>query len=52
MKAEDILRLKNLGEETSVQFKERIIDKYDAGCELVAKGKRAKRIASTTSAAH
>ena len=36
MKAEDILRLKNLGEETSVQFKERIIDKYDAGCELVA----------------
>ncbi len=36
MKAEEILRLRNQGEETKVQFKERISDKYDSGCELVA----------------
>ena len=36
MTTEDILRLRNLGEASKVQFKERILDKYDIGCELVA----------------
>lgn len=36
MTAEDILRLRDLGEVSKVQFKERILDKYDIGCELVA----------------
>ena len=36
MTTEDILRLRNLGESSKVQFKERILDKYDIGCELVA----------------
>lgn len=33
---EDILKLRDLGEVSQVQFKERILDKYDIGCELVA----------------
>jgi predicted HTH transcriptional regulator len=36
MKAEDILKLRDLGEDSKIQFKERILDKYDVGCELVA----------------
>ncbi|MBS6238332.1 MAG: putative DNA binding domain-containing protein [Bacteroides sp.] len=36
MTAEDILKLRDLGEVSKVQFKERILDKYDMGCELVA----------------
>ena len=36
MTTEDILRLRDLGEVSKVQFKERILDKYDVGCELVA----------------
>lgn len=36
MTTEDILRLRDLGEISKVQFKERILDKYDIGCELVA----------------
>lgn len=36
MTAEDIINLRNKGEETKVQFKERIGDKYDIGCEMVA----------------
>lgn len=32
----DILKLRDLGEVSKVQFKERILDKYDIGCELVA----------------
>ena len=36
MDKEDIMKLRDLGEVTKVQFKERINDKYDAGCELVA----------------
>ena len=36
MTTEDILKLRNLGEVSKVQFKERILDKYDIGCELVA----------------
>ena len=36
MTTEDILRLRDLGEASKVQFKERILDKYDIGCELVA----------------
>ena len=36
MTTEDILRLRALGEVSKVQFKERILDKYDIGCELVA----------------
>ena len=36
MKTEDILRLRDRGEASKVQFKERILDKYDIGCELVA----------------
>lgn len=36
MTTEDILRLRDLGEVSKVQFKERILDKYDIGCELVA----------------
>ena len=31
-----MLRLRGLGEVSKVQFKERILDKYDIGCELVA----------------
>ncbi len=33
---EDILRLQTTAEETRLQLKERIKDKYDIGCELVA----------------
>lgn len=36
MTTEDIQKLRNLGEVSKVQFKERILDKYDIGCELVA----------------
>lgn len=36
MTTEDILRLRDLGEVSKVQFKERILDKYDIGCEMVA----------------
>ena len=36
MDIDDIMKLRNLGEVTRVQFKERINDKYDVGCELVA----------------
>jgi predicted HTH transcriptional regulator len=38
MTKEDILHLCNLGEQTTVQFKERITpdNKYDVGCEMVA----------------
>lgn len=36
MTTEDILQLRDLGEKSKVQFKERIMDKYDTGCELVA----------------
>ena len=31
MTTEDILRLRDLGEVSKVQFKERILDKYDIG---------------------
>lgn len=30
------MKLRDLGEVSKVQFKERILDKYDIGCELVA----------------
>lgn len=33
---QDILNLIKTGETSSVQFKERILDKYDIGCEMVA----------------
>ena len=36
MTTEDILRLRDLGEVSKVQFKERILDTYDTGCELAA----------------
>lgn len=36
MTTEDILQLRNRGEVSKVQFKERFLDKYDIGCELVA----------------
>ena len=36
MTAEELLKLRDLGEVSKVQFKERILDKYDIGCELVA----------------
>ncbi len=36
MDISDILTLQQCGEETRVQFKERILDKYDIGCEMVA----------------
>ena len=36
MTIEQILQLRNQGEATTAQFKERIIDKYDVDCELVA----------------
>lgn len=36
MTAEELLILKDQGEASKVQFKERILDKYDIGCELVA----------------
>ena len=36
MTTEDIQKLRDLGEVSKVQFKERILDKYDIGCELVA----------------
>lgn len=36
MTTEDIFQLRNRGEVSKVQFKERILDKYDIGCELVA----------------
>ena len=32
----DILKQINAGEVSGVQFKERILDKYDIACELVA----------------
>ena len=35
MTTEDIQKLRDLGEVSKVQFKERILDKYDIGCELV-----------------
>ena len=36
MNESDIQKLVDNGESTKVQFKERITDKYDIGCELVA----------------
>lgn len=36
MTAEELLTFKGQGEASKVQFKERILDKYDIGCELVA----------------
>lgn len=36
MTTEDIQKLRDLGEVSKVQFKERILDKYDIGCEMVA----------------
>ena len=36
MTAEELLALKDQGEASKVQFKERILDKYDISCELVA----------------
>lgn len=36
MTAEEILRIRNLGETSTVQFKERIEDAYKLGCEFVA----------------
>lgn len=36
MTAEDILKIRSLGEASKVQFKERLMDKYDIGCELAA----------------
>ena len=36
MTIEDIFKLRDLGEVTKVQFKERIVDVYDVACELVA----------------
>jgi len=36
MTIEQLLQLKDLGEVTKVQFKERIIDRNDVSCELVA----------------
>ena len=36
MTTEELLILKDQGEASKVQFKERILDKYDIGCELVA----------------
>lgn len=36
MTAEDILKIRSLGEVSKVQFKERLMDKYDIGCELAA----------------
>ena len=36
MTTKDILKLRDIGEASKIQFKERILDKYDIGCELVA----------------
>ena len=36
MTTENIVQLRDHGEVSKVQFKERILDKYDIGCELVA----------------
>lgn len=36
MSTEDILKLRDQGEVSTVQFKERLMNKYDIGCELVA----------------
>ena len=36
MTTDDLLQRRNRGEVSKVQFKERILDKYDIGCELVA----------------
>ena len=36
MTAKDNLKLGYLGEVSKVQFKERLLDKYDIGCEIVA----------------
>ena len=36
MTTEEVLNLRDHGEVTKVQFKERIIDTYEVGCELVA----------------
>jgi len=36
MTTEDIIKLRNLGESSKVQFKERLDDTYKIGCEMVA----------------
>lgn len=36
MTTEDILNLRDLGEVSTVQFKERLMNNYDIGCELIA----------------
>lgn len=36
MKEQELLQMRDLAEDGKVQFKERITDKYDIGCEMVA----------------
>src|SRR5574344_2094413 len=36
MTTEEILKLRNQGELSTVQFKERLMNNYDSGCELVS----------------
>lgn len=36
MTEQELLQMRDLAEDGKVQFKERIIDKYDIGCEMVA----------------
>ena len=36
MTEKDLIELRNGAEVTKVQFKERVLDKYDTACELVA----------------
>nr|MBP7359540.1 ATP-binding protein [Prevotella sp.] len=36
MTTEDLFKLRDQGEVSTVQFKERLMNKYDIGCELVA----------------
>lgn len=36
MKTDEIIEKIKLGEDSQVQFKERALDRYDIGCEMVA----------------
>lgn len=36
MTEQELLQMRDLAEDGKVQFKERITDKYDIGCEMVA----------------
>lgn len=36
MKEDEIIEKIKLGEDSQVQFKERTLDRYDIGCEMVA----------------